>query len=82
MPQRTTIDALNTIALAEQRIAELPPGGDDWQRLRATIIELQQVVSMLSDAAHETPDAVLRGGETVALARQTLSDLGENATNR
>jgi hypothetical protein len=44
-------------------------------RLSAAMIELQQVVSMLSDAAHQTPEAVARGRKTIEAARQLIGDV-------
>jgi hypothetical protein len=81
LPQRTIAQALEVEQLAEARLAAVRPGSDEWERLRAAIIELQQVVSILSDTAHQTPDAVERGRDTVDAARQVLAEVSDAATS-
>ena len=81
VPQRTILEALEVIRVAEDRLGGARPGSNGHRRLSAVIIELQQVVSMLSDAAHQTPDAVLRGRETVDAARQVIAELQRDPTD-
>jgi hypothetical protein len=81
VPQRTVAKALEVLELTQERLAGVAPGSAEQQRLSAAIIELQQVVSMLSDAAHQTPDAVARGRKTIEAARQLIGDVDRHSAN-
>jgi hypothetical protein len=69
---KTTDEALALWHEAKERQLALAEGSDDHERLGTVIVELEQVVSMLSDADVVNADVLVRAIETVDQARQIV----------
>lgn len=79
MPEKTIADALQALEAADRELDRWPPQSAEEARLTGAMVELHQVVSMLSDAAHQNADAVKRGREAVERARVTIAELERQA---
>jgi hypothetical protein len=74
---KTTDEALGLWHEAKECQLTLAEGTADHERLGTVIIELEQVVSMLSDADLVSADVLVRARETVDQARQTIAAVGQ-----
>ena len=79
MLAKTTEEALALWHWAKEQQLKVPDDSADYKRAATAMLELEQVISMLSDADLLSVDVLARASETVHEARLSIANVGETA---